>query len=581
MKGGIMSYSTIKDFAIEFNLNNLLSLDDDQFINGLANDELFICFLKELIENDHYTIETSKNYRSEEAIASLYHLKVLRTALNLKTEQFFQEASFLLDPISPDVVAVWKSLQVRFFNTPLGGRKLLNNLLLSSNGEYFGKLVDDYEKRNPFALYPTSSFRYSSGHIVNTEDYQQIEANMELKTFTSVKVDENTLDLNNPLLKDHYQPYGQCVCLIDRNIEDIYGEKFDDYFSYHNIVLKKLVYRAMEVDKHISTVGRIVEDFRKLGVNKNEPILIVGGGVIGDIGAFATSIYHRSTPYIMLSTSIVSAIDSGPSPRSCCDAGGFKNLLGSFHAPILNISDRSFFKSLRTSWVRHGIAEIHKMAVIKDYELFQIMEETGIDVMKTHFGTINCNPSDPVVDVSQKIIGLALKSYVESEYNNLHEVHSIRNHAYGHSLSANFELKSGLLHGHAISVEMALDAYLSYKRSLVTEAEMHRILKLFSDFELSIWDDILLDRDCILQGYDKVLQKRGGVLAIPVPKGIGGCAYINDLTKPELLDLIGDYQSIVNNYPRKGIGVEPMCADAGLEDPNTIYEETEELEPAV
>ena len=44
----------------------------------------------------------------------------------------------------------------------------------------------------------------------------------------------------------------------------------------------------------------------------------------------------------MLSTSVVSAIDSGPSPRSCCDAGGFKNLLGSFHAPVLNISDRSF-----------------------------------------------------------------------------------------------------------------------------------------------------------------------------------------------------------------------------------------------
>ena len=47
-------------------------------------------------------------------------------------------------------------------------------------------------------------------------------------------------------------------------------------------------------------------------------VLVIGGGVIGDIGAFAASIYHRSTPYIMLSTSVVSAIDSGPSPRSCC-----------------------------------------------------------------------------------------------------------------------------------------------------------------------------------------------------------------------------------------------------------------------
>ena len=175
----------------------------------------------------------------------------------------------------------------------------------------------------------------------------------------------------------------------------------------------------------------------------------------------------------MLSTSVVSAIDSGPSPRSCCDAGGFKNLLGSFHAPVLNISDRSFFKSLKTSWVRHGIAEIHKMAVIRDVELFNLLEDTGHNLMKTHFGTINCNHQDEIVSKSKKIIGLSLKSYVESEYDNLHEVHSIRDHAFGHGLSANFELKAGLLHGHAISVEMNLSSFMSYKRGWISEKDLH------------------------------------------------------------------------------------------------------------
>ena len=161
---------------------------------------------------------------------------------------------------------------------------------------------------------------------------------MNLNTFTSIKVEEDTLNVDNHLLRDNYKSFGRCVCLIDQNIEDNYGLKVENYFNHHSIILEKLVYRAMEVDKHIKNVEKIVEDFRKLGVNRNEPILIIGGGVIGDIGAFAASIYHRSTPYIMLSTSVVSAIDSGPSPRSCCDAGGFKNLLGSFHAPVLNIS---------------------------------------------------------------------------------------------------------------------------------------------------------------------------------------------------------------------------------------------------
>ena len=67
------------------------------------------------------------------------------------------------------------------------------------------------------------------------------------------------------------------------------------------------------------------------------------------------------------------------------------------------------------------------------------------------------------------------------------------------------------------------------------------------------------------------LQKRGGNLAIPVPKGIGSCGYINNLTKNELIEIIDEYKNIVKKYPRNGLGVEPLCQDAGLEDPLSIF----------
>mgnify|MGYP003313507441 FL=1 len=491
-----------------------------------------------LAKADPYDFKISDEFLKLNAISSLPHLRILKTSLNLTTERFILELSYLVSPFNKHLSNELRFLSSKISNTNFGSAKLISNLLNSSKNLFYKQLILDFEQKNPLALYPTSSYRNSSGHVVSSNDYQQIEATMNLNTFTSIKVEESTLNINNPLLRDNYKSFGRCVCLIDQNIEDNYGVEIENYFNHHSIILEKLVYRAMEVDKHIKNVERIVEDFRKLGVNRNEPILIIGGGVIGDIGAFAASIYHRSTPYIMLSTSVVSAIDSGPSPRSCCDAGGFKNLLGSFHAPVLNISDRSFFKSLRTSWVRHGIAEIHKMAVIRDKELFHLLEDTGLDLMKTHFGTINCKTQDKIVSKSKKIIGLSLKSYVESEYDNLHEVHSIRDHAFGHGLSANFELKAGLLHGHAISVEMNLSTFMSYKRGWINEKDLHRIFKLFSEYELSLWHDILLDEKCMNEGFDKILQKRGGNLAIPVPTGIGKCKYINDLTKSELKEII-------------------------------------------
>ena len=79
------------------------------------------------------------------------------------------------------------------------------------------------------------------------------------------------------------------------------------------------------------------------------------------------------------------------------------------------------------------------------------------------------------------------------------------------------------------------------------------------------------------EGFDKILQKRGGNLAIPVPTGIGKCKYINDLTKPELKEIIKEYKSIVSKYPRKGLGVEPLCSDAGLEDPVTVFKTDENI----
>ena len=63
-----------------------------------------------------------------------------------------------------------------------------------------------------------------------------------------------TLKCSNNVLRDIYKPLGRCVCLIDENVETIYGREISTYFEYHNISLEKLVYRAMEIDKGIDTV---------------------------------------------------------------------------------------------------------------------------------------------------------------------------------------------------------------------------------------------------------------------------------------------------------------------------------------
>ena len=106
---------------------------------------------------------------------------------------------------------------------------------------------------------------------------------------------------------------------------------------------------------------------------------------------------------------------------------------------------------------------------------------------------------------------------------------------------------------------------------------MHRIFKLISKFELSLWHDILLDDECVWESQIKMIQKRGGNLSAPLPKGeIGKCGYLNEMTKENLFKYIREYQAIVAKYPREGKGIEPLCSDVGLEDPGTVFRNTKE-----
>merc|ERR1711972_371984 len=276
----------------------------------------------------------------------------------------------------------------------------------------------------------------------------------------------------------------------DRTVDEHWGEALDNYFKEHDMNLVKLVYRAFEADKHIGSVQKILEDFKKNRCKRNEPILVIGGGVITDLAGFASGLYHRNTPYIMLCTSIVSGIDAGPSPRTCCDGHGYKNIFGAYHPPIVTYTDRTFWRTLEPGLIRHGIAEIIKMAAMTDLELFELLELAGQRLVTSKFGNL-CPEDKEFGAICDKIVGLALADYVKAEYENLWETHQLRPHAYGHTWSPGFELPAGLLHGHAIGVGMGLSTHMAYDQGFVTKDERDRVLRLFNEMEISFYNPII------------------------------------------------------------------------------------------
>lgn len=435
---------------------------------------------------------------------------------------------------------------------------------------------DRYEENNealvtidPHAVYPTSIYRHCDSLTLATSDSRTIEAVMSTTLTTTIKITKGVLEPTNRILADVYQPLGRCVALIDDKVVRIYGKKLEDYFNHHGVELIQLIHRGNEVDKDIKNVEQILVELKNNAVARNEPVLIMGGGVIHDIGGFATALYYRNTPYIMLCTTVVTGIDAGPSPRTCCDGFQFKNLYGAYHPPVLTITDRTFWKSLHEGWIRHGIAEIIKMAVVKDKSLFELVEQAGPRLITTKFGTEGDVDAE-FEKLCDLIVGKALEGYVRCEYGNLWETHQSRPHAYGHTWSNGYELPSGMLHGHAVATCMGYGAYLAKLEQFITEEEFRRILKLLSDMELSLWHDIMDNHDLLANTGKKVQKKRGGNLCAPVPKKLGQFGFINKLSREELDRTLDEYKNICQEYPRAGRGVQVHCREVGLQNPSAV-----------
>ena len=538
----------------------------------LVSDPAFEELLVEVVHADVFEELVAQQIAASAPVEALGDLRLLKSVLTMSATAAVGTVARLVAKLEPDAAAATqlRSIADTLVGTELGRRRFADVL-----GER--DWIDSAAVVDPHITAATSPYRRSSGHVVAADDDRVVEAVMTQQTFTSLRVVDGALEPDCLLLADTYRSHGRCVAFVDENVAEHHGDSLRAYFDHHDIALEVLVHRAMEVDKGIATVETMLGELKRHGVSRHEPVLVMGGGVLSDTAGLACSLYHRSTPYVMLSTSLVAGIDAGPSPRTCCDGFGYKNLFGAYHPPVLSITDRSFFSTLRTGWLRHGFAEVAKMAIVDDVELFELLETHGDALIATKFGTVADGSHDlaEVGEVANRVVGAAVRSYVGAEYDNLYETHQLRPHAYGHTWSPGFEIAAGLLHGHAVSIGMGFGAYLSCRNGLLDEQSMTRILDLLSSLGLSLWNDVLDDRDIVWTAQERMVEKRGGALFAPVPSGrIGEVAYLDAPERAELDSALDAYRTIVRDHERGGVGIEPLCSDVGLDDPSIVGEST-------
>ncbi|MBJ7288870.1 sedoheptulose 7-phosphate cyclase [Williamsia sp.] len=385
----------------------------------------------------------------------------------------------------------------------------------------------------------------------HVEGYEKIEYDL-------IYVD-GVFDIANTELADSYRPYGRALMVVDESVHEIYGEKIRAYFAHHDLTLHVVPVQIRETAKSLETFERIVGEFDSFGLVRTEPVLVVGGGLTTDVAGYACASYRRNTPYIRIPTTLIGLIDASVSIKVAVNYGKHKNRLGAYHASQKVLLDFSFLATLPEDQVRNGMAELIKISVVGNSEIFDMLDEHGADLLRTRFGHLDGTPE--LREIGDRLTYQAIATMLELEAPNLHEIDLDRVIAFGHTWSPTLELTppAPFFHGHAINIDMALSTTLAAQRGHLSAGDRDRVLGVMSDLGLSL-DSEYLTPELLTEATNSILKTRDGLLRAAIPDPIGSCRFLNDVTTDELADALEIHKKICIAYDREGAGIDMFTA---------------------
>lgn len=356
-------------------------------------------------------------------------------------------------------------------------------------------------------------------------------------------------------IADTYRPYGRALMVVDETVYSIYGRRIHDYFDHHQLALTVVPIQIRETAKSLATFERIVEEFDAFGLVRTEPVLVVGGGLTTDVAGFACASYRRNTPYIRIPTTLIGLIDASVSIKVAVNHGKHKNRLGAYHASQKVFLDFSFLGTLPDDQVRNGMAELIKIAVVGNSEIFGLLEDFGPELLRTRFGYLDGTPE--LRKVADRLTYQAIATMLDLEAPNLHEIDLDRVIAFGHTWSPTLELapERPFFHGHAITIDMALSTTLAEQRGHLSANDRDRVLDVMSSLGLALDSDHLTP-ELLVSATESILRTRDGLLRAAVPDPIGRCRFLNDVTVEELADTLTLHKKLCLDFERSGDGLD-------------------------
>lgn len=331
-------------------------------------------------------------------------------------------------------------------------------------------------------------------------------------------------DLKDFLAKKKYSKLG---VLVDENtFSDCYNLIRSDLPEHFVIRVK-----SGEEEKNLNTCTTIWQAMTDQSMDRHACLIVLGGGVLGDMGGFCAATYKRGIDFVLLPTTLLAQSDASIGGKLGVDFNNFKNHIGVFKLPVLTLLYSGFLRTLPAAELRSGFAEVIKHTLISDRHMWEQIASKSLadqdwDTLIRHSVVFKARVTteDPTEKGLRKILNAG--------------------HTIGHALES-YLLNSGnrILHGEAVSAGLIAEGYIAFKRGLLDagsfQAICNYILSVYGKVDFKISDSDGIAR---LMIQDKK-NRENRILSVLLNE-IGSAGWDYEITLEEVKDSLSFYLSL-------------------------------------
>lgn len=298
----------------------------------------------------------------------------------------------------------------------------------------------------------------------------------------------------------------QTIIISDTNVAPLYIEKVKEQLVTAGYQVSQFIFPAGEESKNANTLLEIVEYMASLQMTRQDLLIALGGGVVGDMGGFAAATFLRGIDYIQIPTSLLAAVDSSVGGKTAVNLEAGKNLWGAFKQPLTVLCDPHTLDTLpRDQWI-NGCGEVIKYGFLNVPGLLPLLEKKPL-----------VDNPDQVSQVIARCVQ-AKASIVEADERE-GSIRALLN--LGHTFAHGIEKASHFTipHGKAVAIGLMLMAKGTVKNDNLDPQVVEKLQKLLDAHYLP--SQTRISKDELLKAAKNDKKSHGATITIVVPQAYG------------------------------------------------------------